>query len=474
MGLGVPRSQDRDLGVEDAFGVARDVRSGAATAVATVSAALERADTARDLNAFTRLDSARALARAEAIDDAIAAGRDPGPLAGVPVALKDIIDQAGLVTSAGSSFLAEPAVDDAPVVQRLEAAGAVIIGRTGLHEFAYGFSSENDWWGPVRNPWESSTSPGGSSGGSAAAVAAGLAPIGIGTDTGGSVRVPAALCGLVGLKVTHGRIPLTGVFPLAGSLDTVGPLTRTVEDAATVLSVLAGPDASDQWSIDHPIDPVKGVGLESLTVGIPHPWLDRPLAAEQQAGFDRLLEALDEAGATVTHFDDPDIDATAVPAGAYAEVADVHRDWFREDPTRYGSAIRDRLAPVFALDPDEIAAAGRWRKTLRARFVSAFTRFDILATPTTAARFKKIGIDHLDVGAGQEPYRPALSWFTPLVNQADLPALALPIEVPQVTGLPPSIQLIGPHWSESRLLGVGLSLEAAGLVAHRRPPNMPL
>jgi len=389
------------------------------------------------------------------------------------VALKDLIDQEGFATTAGSSFLVEPATADAPVVRRLNAAGAVIIGRTGLHEFAYGFSSENDWWGPVRNPWDPSTSPGGSSGGSAAAVAAGVTPIGIGTDTGGSVRVPAALCGLVGLKVTHGRIPLTGVFPLAASLDTVGPLTRTVEDAATVFSVLAELDASDPRSLDHAIDPVQQVDLESLTVGIPHPWVDRPLADEQQAGFDHFLATFKEAGATITHFDDPDIDATAVPPGAYAEVADVHRDWFREDPTRYGPAIHDRLAPVLALDADDIAAAGRWRTELRARFVSAFTRFDILVTPTTAARSKQIGTDHLDVGAGPEPYRPALSWFTPLVNQADLPALALPIEVPRIAGLPPSIQLIGPHWSESRLLGLGLSLEAAGLVAHRLPPKMP-
>ena len=388
------------------------------------------------------------------------------------MALKDLIDQEGLVTTAGSSFLVEPATADAPVVERLNAAGAVIIGRTGLHEFAYGFSSENEWWGPVRNPWDSSTSPGGSSGGSAAAVAAGVTPIGIGTDTGGSVRVPAALCGLVGLKVTHGRIPLTGVFPLASSLDTVGPLTRTVEDAATVFSVLAEPDASDLRSLDHAIDPVQQVDLESLAVGIPHPWVDRPLADEQQAGFDHLLAALKEAGATITHFDDPDIDAAAVPAGAYAEIADVHRDWFREDPSRYGLAIRDRLAPVLALDVDEIAAAGRWRTELRARFVSAFTRFDILVTPTTAARSKEIGTDQLDVGAGPEPYRPALSWFTPLVNQADLPALALPIEAPQIAGLPPSIQLIGPHWSESRLLGIGLSLKAAELVADRTPPSM--
>jgi len=382
--------------------------------------------------------------------------------------LKDIIDEAGIVTTAGSSFLDDPAVADAPVVERLNAAGAVIIGRAGLHEFAYGFSSENDWWGAVRNPWDPSTSPGGSSGGSAAAVAAGVAPIGIGTDTGGSVRVPAALCGLVGLKVTHGRIPLTGVFPLAPSLDTVGPLTRTVTDAAVVYSVLAGPQASDPWSIDHAVDDVVTVRLDPLSVGVPHPWLDRPLAAEQLAGFHHLLAALDEAGATITHFDEPLIDQSDLPDASYAEVTEVHRAWFTEDPSRYGKAIRDRLGSVFELGPAQISAADRWRTGLRAAFTAAFERFDVLVTPATAARSKAIGIDEIDVGAGPEPYRPVLAWFTPLVNQAALPALTLPIEVPKVEGLPPSIQLIGPHWSESRLLGIGLSLEGKGFVSRRR------
>ncbi len=397
------------------------------------------------------------------------AGHDPGPLAGVPIALKDLIDEAGIVTTAGSSFLDETAVADAPVVERLNAAGAVIMGRTGLHEFAYGFSSENDWWGPVRNPWDPSTSPGGSSGGSAAAVAAGLSPLGIGTDTGGSIRVPAALCGLVGLKVTHGRIPITGIFPLAPSLDTVGSLTRTVGDAALAYSVLAGSDNIDPWSIDHPVKSPETVGLSGLSVGIPHPWLDRPLAPEQQAGFDYFLTMVERAGATLTHFDDPMIDQDKHPTGSYSEVAAVHREWFTEDPSRYGPAIRERLVSVFALDPAEIAAASLWRNKLQSAFETAFQRFDVLVTPTTAARSKTIGVDEIDVGAGPEPYRPTLSWFTPLVNQAALPALTVPIEVPEIGGLPPSIQLIGPLWTESRLLGIGISLEGTGLVSRRIP-----
>jgi len=411
------------------------------------------------------------LARAAAVDAAVVAGDDPGPLAGVPVALKDIVDQTGIVTTAGSSFLDRPADADATVVTRLEAAGAVIIGRTGLHEFAYGFSSENDWWGAVRNPWDIGTSPGGSSGGSAAAVAAGVAPIGIGTDTGGSVRVPAALCGLVGLKVTHGRIPLSGVVPLAGSLDTIGPLTTTVQDAATGYLVLAGHDPSDPWSIEQRIEPVSEVAVGSMSIGIPHPWTDRTIAPEQRRGFEATLDALRELGARVEDFDEPAIDQNDLPLGSYAEVADVHREWFSDDPSRYGPTIRERLADVFSLDDSAVASAAVWRACLTAAFETAFSRFDLLLTPTTAARCKTIGIDRIDIGAGPEPYRPVLSWFTPLVNQAGIPALAVPVETPDVAGLPPSIQLIGPRWSEATLLGVGLALEAAGLVAHRTPPT---
>lgn len=437
-----------------------------------MSAALERAEHTASLNAFTRIEPHRALARAAEIDRVVATGGDPGPLAGVPVALKDIIDEGGVPTTAGSSFLTAAAIRSAPIVDRLKTAGAVVIGRTGLHEFAYGFSSENDWWGPVRNPWDPTTSPGGSSGGSAAAVAAGVAPIGIGTDTGGSVRVPAALCGLIGLKVTHGRVPLTGVFPLAPSLDTVGPLTRSMTDTTLAYSVLAGHDRNDPWSVDRPVDEVASVDLSSLTVGVPHPWVDRPIAGEQQSGFDFLRGVLLDAGATVEDFTAGVIDENDLHPGSYAEVAEVHRAWFSEDRERYGPSIRDRLAGVFELTPTEIETAADWRASLTAAFMRAFDRFDVLVTPATAARSKTIGSDEIDVGAGSEPYRPVLSWFTPLVNQAGLPALVLPMETTAVTGLPPSIQLIGPPWSESRLLGIGLALERFGAVADRGPQGV--
>ena len=219
-----------------------------------VTAYLDRSEASQDeLNAYTLIDRHQALLRAELIDRRLFGGEPAGPLTGVTVGLKDLIDQKGLPTTAGSSFYRHVPNRSATVVERLEAAGAVIIGRTGLHEFAFGFSSENHWFGPVRNPWDPETSPGGSSGGSAVAVAAGLSAIAIGTDTGGSVRVPAALCGVVGLKVTHGRVSLAGVFPLAPSLDTVGPLTRTVGDAALAYQAIAGHDPADPHSVVEPV-----------------------------------------------------------------------------------------------------------------------------------------------------------------------------------------------------------------------------
>lgn len=403
-------------------------------------------------------------------DPAVAVPKRSGPLAGVPVALKDIIDHAGRITTAGSSFHRHAARVSATCVVRLEAAGAVVIGRTGLHEFAFGFTSENDWFGPVRNPWDPTTSPGGSSGGSAAAVGAGIVPIAIGTDTGGSVRVPAAMCGCVGLKPTHGRIPLTGVFPLAPSLDTVGPITRTVADAAAAYLVMAGDDPADPWSVPRPVEPPGALPLPGLRIGVPHPWVDRPLDPGIGDGLAMVRAALADAGAVVTDVTVPELDPAALPRATYAEVAAVHRAWITADPTRYGPAVRERLLGDLGHTADAITAAQAWRAGLRHALRRRFAGVDLLLTPTTAVRRKVIGQDEVAVGNATEPHRPALSWFTTLVNQAGLPALALPLSGTARPGIPPvSIQLVAPWWEEARLLGVGMTLERAGLVGFTDP-----
>jgi Asp-tRNA(Asn)/Glu-tRNA(Gln) amidotransferase A subunit family amidase len=452
--------------------IAAGVREGSIPAVEVVDGALALTERQQpELNIATLVDGEQARERAAAIDAAVARGADPGPLAGVPVALKDLVDHAGRVTTCGSGFHRSVPDRSASVVARLEAAGAVVVSRTNLHEFAYGFSSENHWFGPVRNPLDPTLSPGGSSGGSAAAVAAGQVPIAVGTDTGGSVRVPAALCGVLGLKVTHGRVPLDGVFPLAPSLDTVGPIAGTVEDLALAYRVMAGHGPADPWSVDMPVaGPMPArTDLAGLRIGVPVPWVGgTPLAPEVAAGFAAALAAMERGGARVDELRD---DALApwgmIPELSGAEAATVHRAWLREG-REYGPEVAHRLEIASRVTLDDYVAAQAWRAGIRQRFAAAFARFDLLATPATAVMRKPIGVDHVDTVAGPAPYRPALSWFAALVNSGGCPAVALPLTGTDAVP-PPSLQLVAPWWGEQELLAVAGVLEAAGIVARPRP-----
>ncbi len=459
---------------ESLTGLAARIRRGEVSAREATDHYLERSRRLQpELNAYTEID-AQAHERADAFDrgwgTGWVAGSDPGPLAGVPIAIKDLIDQAGRVTTCGSSFYRHSPERPATVVQRLEAAGAIIIGRTGLHEFAFGFSSENDWFGPVRNPWDPSTSPGGSSGGSAVAVAAGLAAGAIGTDTGGSVRVPAALCGVVGLKVTHGRIPLSGVFPLAASLDTVGPLGRTTDDVAALYRVMAGFDPNDPWSVPDPPSPRTITSLQDLVVGVPQPWIDdAPMTGIVTDGFSTALERLENLGATVREIRHPLLQPADQLADLInAEVASVHRDWLADPAKRYGAEVAGRLERTLDVSLDDYISAQTWRSGLRNAVAGVFAEVDVLATPTVGGTRKVIGESGIVVGDGPMSYRLVLSWFSSLVNHMGTPALALPLAG---TGSPLfSLQLIGPWWSEDRLLDLGRALEEAGAAGFRPPP----
>jgi aspartyl-tRNA(Asn)/glutamyl-tRNA(Gln) amidotransferase subunit A len=445
--------------------IAGAVREGDITAGEVVSAHLERSHRLQpDLNAYTLIDDG-ALARAEVLDRRRRSGESLGLLAGVPIGLKDLIDQAGLPTTCGSSFYRQVPDHQATVVERLEEAGAVIVGRTGLHEWAFGFSSENPWWGPVRNPWNLAASPGGSSGGSAAAVAARLAAGAIGTDTGGSVRVPAALCGVVGLKVTHGRIPLTGVFPLAPSLDTVGPLGRSIEDVELLYLAMAGPDPSDPWSVPRPVEePSPTARLEGLRIGIPQPWLEgTPVAGDVHDAFRAALDGLADHGADVREVVDP----TMVPPGRSvaiinAEAASVHRHWFPSRADEYGREVAERLAETQEITLDDYLDAQAWRSGLRQAAARAFAEVEVLITPATAVSVKLIGEDLIEVEGKAHHYRRLLSAFSSLVNHMGNPALVLPLNL---EGEPaPALQLIGPRWGERLLLGLGRAMEEAGVV----------
>lgn len=457
--------------MSDARSIAADVRSGRATATGTTSDYLERIDRS-SLNAFTLVDHEGALARARAVDDQVAAGQDPGPLAGVPIAVKDLIDQAGLLNTAGSSFYRVTPDQTAIAVRRLERAGAIAVGRTGLHEFAFGFSSENHWFGPVRNPWNPDTSPGGSSGGSAAAVAGDLAVVGLGTDTGGSVRVPAALCGIVGLKVTHGRIPISGVFPLAPSIDTVGPLTRSVDDAALLYSLMAGGDAADPWSSFAPVEPV-GPALDEvgLRVGVPEQWLaGAPMSVQVIESFDKLLTSLDRAGAQLVTVELPDFASPEfLTAAAYGEIATVHRP-FRAAGNAYGPEVEQRMKQADTVTLDEYVAGLAWRARIRQSAAVAFQQVDFVVTPATGVTTKVIGQDRSETSVGDVHYRAALSWLSAPVNHAGLPALTVPLSGPGTP--PPSLQVIAPWWQEHRLLEFGAFLERAELSMVSTPPDV--
>jgi aspartyl-tRNA(Asn)/glutamyl-tRNA(Gln) amidotransferase subunit A len=451
--------------------IAAAVADGVVGAEEVVRDALEAAERSQaSLNAFTSIDGDRALEAARAIDAARGAGDELGPLAGVPVAVKDIIDHAGRPNTRGSSAPAEIPAESAPAVSRLERAGAVVIGRTGLHEYAFGFSSENHWFGAVRNPWDPTLSPGGSSGGSGAVVSAGLVAGALGTDTGGSIRVPAALCGVVGLKVTHGRVPLRGVFPLAPSLDTVGPLARSVEDCAALYGVIAGDDPDDPWSVPVAVDPLTGPAtLAGLSVGVPRPWVDRDVVAAQRAGFEALLSGLEDAGARVVELDISVLGPSPrVADSIYFEVAEVHRSRFAADPDQYGPEVRERLEAAFRVEGSAFLEALAWRRSLLAAALRAFAEVDVLATPSVAVLRKEIGVDTVELAGRARHYVSHLSAFTTVANHTGLPALAVPL--PGDAAPPPSAQFIGPPWSETRLLAVGLALEHAGLSSVRRPP----
>lgn len=451
------------MGVIPATVIAAQVRRGELSARDTVAGALVSARGQQErLNVCTHIEDDSILERADEIDRSVERGLDPGPLAGVPIALKDLIDHAGRVTTCGSSFYRERPAVSATAVERLEAAGAVIVSRTGLHEFAFGFSSENHWFGPVRNPLDPTLSPGGSSGGSAAAVAAGQVPIAIGTDTGGSVRVPATLVGAFGLKVTHGRIPLHGVFPLAPSLDTVGPIAGTIEDLAVSYQVMAGHSPLDPWSVPQPVVSagVPRPDLRGVRVGLPVRWIDEAPVTEVVAeAFTRAITEMLGLGAEIIEVHDPSISPDPRMGGLFAETAAIHSGW-RAEGRAYGPEVDARLRSVEEVDVVGLLDSQAWRAGLRSHTALAFGQVDMLVTPATGATRKLIGQDTIATPAGDLPYRSVLSCFSALVNAMGCPALVGPLPSPHTP--PPGLQLIAPWWHEHRLLEVAGTLARNG------------
>lgn len=434
------------------------VRTRDASPVELTRGCLDRiAEVEPRLNAFVQVTAQTALAEARAAEEEVAAGAYRGALHGIPLSLKDLFDVAGVPTTAGGGFPAQAAAADSAVTERLRASGAVLLGKTLLHEHAFGVTSVNPHFGAVRNPWAAERIAGGSSGGSAAAVATGCGYGSIGTDTGGSIRIPAALCGVVGLKPTRGRVSLRGVVPLSWTLDHAGPLARTVRDAALLYAAIAGHDAADPGSRTAPHEDALAeleTGCAGLRVGVWEEALaqaDPAVAALVRAA----VAALAGAGARVGEVSLPrasellPTQLTIIGTDAYA----FHRERFDAEPERYGDDVRTRIARGRATTGAEYAAARRRRSEIRSAFDALLASYDAVALPTTVVPAPAREGDDAVATAGR------LTALTSPFNLTGLPAISVPCGL--AGGLPVGVQLVGARWQEARLLRVARAYEIA-------------
>lgn len=408
------------------------------------------------VNAFITVMHDSALAQAREAEVEIRAGRWRGPLHGIPVGLKDLIDTAGTRTTCGSALFAERIpTADAEVVRRLKSAGAVLIGKQNLQEFAWGGTSASSYFGPVRNPWNVDRIAGGSSGGSAAAVAMRLCFGAIGTDTGGSVREPAAFCGVVGLKPTYGRVSTRGVFPLSPSLDHVGPLCRTVTDAALMLQVIAGYDKLDPTTVDWPIDDYTGAFnlARKPRIGIARrPFFDDVDSAIENA-FSEALKVIGSMSSNVL-----EVDLPPPPAAVQGpEVCALHAKNFAATPEKYGRWMQERLKQAAAIDTVAYVEARQELDRLRRRIDDVFAEVDFVVTPTTPV--PPITIEEA-INMSPDPAGELWLRNTRPFNAYGVPAISLPCGFTN-SGLPIGLQIAGPNFGETSLLSFAYAHEQA-------------
>lgn len=420
------------------------------------------------LNAYQFVLDERARQAARRAEREIAAGNYRGPLHGVPVAVKDLLATAGIVTTAGSKVLGDWVPDeDATAVRRLEEAGAVIVGKTSLSEFAYSPASNNAHYGPTRNPWQLEHDTGGSSSGSGAAVAAGLAYGATGSDTGGSIRIPAALCGIVGLKPTFGLVSLAGAVSLSWSLDHLGPMTRTVRDAALMLNALAGHDPRDGRTRRLPnrdysagLDDAN-LDLRGVRVGaVREDGFGTAAEPEALAAWEAGLRVLRDAGATIVDLELPEINDLRVCGAAILnlEAAAYHEPNLRDRPQDFGPFPFDRLMVAYAYGPTAFARAQQARALLRARFDRLWEQVDLLSTPAMPYGAPPLGQPRQNTR------------YTLPFNTLGWPAIVVPVTLTG-DGLPLAAQFIGRPWDEPGVLRAARVLERDGPWQSRRPPE---
>ena len=427
-------------------------------------ARIERLD--KTLNCYVTVTAERALADARAAETAIRRGA-AGPLAGIPVAYKDLYATRGILTTAGSALLADwvPG-DDSTCVSRLQQAGMVMLGKLITHEFAFGIQFPGHRFPPARNPWNLDHIPGGSSSGSGAALAAGLTVGALGSDTGGSIRGPAAFCGIVGLKPTYGRVSRAGVVTLSWTLDHAGPMTRTAEDSALMLQVLAGHDSADPASSREPVPDYAATlreGIRGLRVGVPRDYFFHDVKPEVADAFESAMGTFSRLGAEVRDVRVPSIwAAPAFMVIMLTEAFAYHARDLRERPRLYGEVLREKLMAGALFTGDEYVQAQRLRARLREDMHRALTEVDVLATPTTPGTAPAFS-------AVLDPNFPfARSNMAPF-NMAGLPTLALPCGF-AASGLPISLQLAGRPFDEATVLRAGHAYEQATEWHRRRPP----
>ncbi|MEK6335633.1 MAG: amidase [Acidobacteriota bacterium] len=475
--------QMTDLSISEA---AELLRQKKISPVDLTSACLDRIERLNPLlNAFITVTDETAMAAARLAGDEIQRGRWRGPLHGIPIGLKDLIDTAGVRTTCGSALFADRVpTEDAFVVQRLKRAGAVLLGKQNLQEFAYGGTSASSHFGAVHNPWNPKHIAGGSSGGSAAAVAAGMCFGAIGTDTGGSVREPAAFCGIAGLKATYGRVSTRGVFPLSWSLDHVGPLCRNVRDTALMLEAIAGYDVLDPTCVDWPTEPyAKALTVKTdFRIGlVREPFfedldLDIELAMNEAIEVIRkiLLSLWERLGEGAEHRASfvkvIEVDLPSVPTGvAVPEIYAVHKDYFTKSPELYRPWMQDRLAHAAAADTAAYVTDRFALERVRRTVNDVFAEVDLLITPTTAV--PPITIEEATTMPTPPP--PGELWLrnTRPFNAYGLPTISIPCGFTS-TGLPIGLQIAGPRFGEGRVLAFAHAFEQA-TNWHERAPTLP-
>ena len=431
----------------------RRLRTREITAAQVTDQCLRRIETDNPrLNAFILVIADEARRQALEADQALAAGRDRGPLHGVPISIKDLLDMRGLPTTAASRVRdGHRANRDATAITHLRQAGAVFIGKTNLHEFAFGTTSEDSAFGPARNPHDTARSPGGSSGGSAASVAAGMALASIGTDTGGSIRIPAAACGTVGLKPSFGEVSIDGVVPLSRTLDHVGPLTQTVSDACLVYHALLG---------DERVTPPAPMPLHGLRLAVPRRYFCDLLEDEVRARFESALDRLRAGGA---HFDDIEIHHAADIAPVYLHIvlgdaAAYHATALETMPERYTPPVRLRLEMGRYILAEDYVRALKGRELLKREVDAALAQHDALVLPTLPISAPPLGANSVEVGATTEPVRNLMLRLTQLFNVTGHPAISIPSGRTSA-GMPCAVQLVGCRMQTDALLRVALTCE---------------